>query len=206
VQTSDSRNTDDPRPTWKWLGRFAHLRPKWLFRFLADFAGRVIAWRYRAHWARLAPQYLQFKLLIDGINAELYSEHLKAALDVLATHAPLYLRWLHRGVDWLVVNQLFMITKTAAVVDYNNRLLAMHPYTVWKASPELLGLCLVSEATRIRLGRGFRRNRSARIRAERRILSEVLACARALPDGATLVEAFEKRLEAFNTRFPEGAV
>src|SRR5882762_4880675 len=127
---SNSNNPDDPRPAWIWMGRFARVGPRWLVGFVARTVMRVTALRYRAAWARVAPQCLQFRLLIQGINAELYADRLRVALDVVAAQAPIYLRWLHRGIDWLVVNQLFMITRTVTAVEFSTRMLAIHPYTV----------------------------------------------------------------------------
>jgi hypothetical protein len=202
---SDTDNDADPRTTWRWLALLTRATPKWLLRWVARVAGRVIAWRYRDNWARNAARYLQFQLLIEGTNAGLYSDHVKAALDVLVGHMPVYVRWLHSRVDALLVNQLFMKTRTVTAPDYDNRVLMLHPYTVWKVSAEQLALHLVVEATQARLGRRFQRNRAGRIRAQRRALQEAVACARILPSREALLDRWERRLGTYNTQFPEAA-
>jgi len=134
-----------------------------------------------------------------------YCHHVERALDVLALHRPVYLRWLRSGVDALLVNQFFMSARQATVATYLNRVLMLHPYTVWKVSAEELALYLVAEATSLRLGPRFSKTRVGRIRAVRLQYQEMVACARVLPHGDALVARWEKRLAAFNVQFPQAA-
>src|SRR5437773_70908 len=83
-------------------------------------------------------------------------------------------------------------TRRVTAVDQRNRVLMLHPYTVWKVPPEQLALYMVGEATRLRLGRPFTRSRAATIRADRRVLQEVVACARILPHSEALAREWEK--------------
>ena len=162
-------------------------------------------WRYRDSFDTNSPEYRQFRLWVHGTNADFYSDHVKAALDVLAVYAPVHLRWLRSKIDAVLVNQLFMMTRTVTAADHRHRVLMLHPYTVWKVSAEQLALYLVAEATSLRLGCGFSHSRSGRIRAIRRQYQEMVACARVLPHGDALVARWEKHLAAFNTQFPDAA-
>src|SRR5207245_2489214 len=116
------------------------------------------------------------------------------------------LRWLRSGLDTIIVNQLFKVARTPTYPNYGDRVLNLHPQIVWKVSSEQLALFLVADATRARLGRPFRRTRSAAVRANRRALQEMVACARVLPASGALVARWEQRLGAFNKQFPEAAV
>ncbi len=201
----DTGNDPEARSVWRWVVLLRRVTPRWVLRLVGGIASRIIMWRYRDSFDATSPVYRQFRLWVHGTNADLYCDHLKAALDVLALHAPVHMRWLRSGFDALLVNQLFMVTRTVTAADYRHRVLMVHPYTVWKVTPEQSALYFIAEATRLRLGRRFTQNRADTIRANRRVLQEVVACARILPDGETLVGRWEKRLGAFNTRFPEAA-
>jgi hypothetical protein len=85
-----------------------------------------------------------------------------------------------------------------------DKVLFVNPKLAWKSSPEQLALDLVIEATRGRMGKRFRRSRATRIRAARRALEEMVACARRLP-GQTLVEESERQLRAFEAHLAEAA-
>jgi len=201
----ETGNDADPRSTWRWVLLLRRATPGWMLRLVGGIASRVIMWRYRDSFDKNSPEYRQFHLWVHGTNADLYRDHVKAALDVLAAYAPVHMRWLRTRIDALLVNQLFMMTRTVTAADHRHRVLMLHPYTVWMVSPGQLALYLVAEATRLRLGRRFTQNRAGMIRADRRVLQEAVACARILPDNEALVVRWEKRLGAFNTRFPEAA-
>jgi hypothetical protein len=202
---SDTNSRDDPRATWRWLKIISRTTPRWLGHLVSGIAFRIILWWYRASFDRKSPEYRQFHLWIHGTNAELYRDHVKAALDVLALHAPTHIRWLRSNIDALVVDQLFMIVRSIGVTEDRHRLLVLHPYTVWKVSAEQLALYLIAEATSLRLGRGFSRTRAGEIRAVRRQYEEMVACARAFPHSDELVAHWEKRLAAFDAQFPKAA-
>jgi hypothetical protein len=195
----------DPRSAWRWIKLVARLTPRWLLRSVSGITVRIMIWRYRDLWNKLGRQHLQFHLWIDGTNADVYCDHVQRMLDVLGLHGPVYLRWLRSGIDALLVNQFLIMLKQVTVADYNNRVLILHPYTVWKVSAEELALYLVAEATSLRLGRTFSQTRAGRIRAVRRQYEEMVACARVLPHADALVARWETRLAAFNTQFPEAA-
>src|SRR5437899_3605789 len=129
---SDTDRDADPRTTWRWLRLLQRAVPQWLRQFVGGIALRIITWRYRDSFDRNSPEYRQFHLWIHGTNADVYRDHVKAALDVLAVHAPVYIRWLRSDIDALVVNQLFMIVRRVTAADQRNRVLMLHPYTVWK--------------------------------------------------------------------------
>ena len=149
---SDTGNDPDPRSTWRWLSLLRRVTPRWTLRLVGGIASRIIIWRYRDSFDTNSPEYRQFRLWVHGTNADLYSDHVKAALDVLAVYAPVHLRWLRSKIDAVLVNQLFMMTRTVTAADHRHRVLMLHPYTVWKVSAEQLALYLVAEATSLRLG------------------------------------------------------
>src|SRR5690242_17240166 len=109
--------SDDPRKTWRLMYRIARITPSWLMslsRLVARFLFRVTwpAWRARV------PQHLGLYLWTGSINAALYEGRLIAALDILGTYAPVYLRWLQATFDVLFVDQLLRIMRVPVRPDY----------------------------------------------------------------------------------------
>src|SRR5712664_4473518 len=114
---SDTDSRDDPRATWRWLKIIIRTTPYWLRHLVGGIAFRITLRLYRASFDKNSPEYRQFHLWIHGTNAELYRDRVKAALDLLAVHAPTHIRWLRSHIDALVVNQLFMIVRSMIVAE-----------------------------------------------------------------------------------------
>jgi len=186
------------------MRRATRLVPGWLLGIIANLVGAVILFFRRDAFNENLPTYRGLHLWLEGVNADLYLEHLKPALDLIDAYAPVYLRWLRSRFQAVVVSQIFMIMRTVTVVDVRRRRFAVHPYTVWKVSPEQLAVHLVRGATRGRLGIRFARKKAG-VRADRRVLEEAVAFARKLPNGGTVVETWERHLATFNQRFPQAA-
>jgi hypothetical protein len=183
----------------------AKLVPGWLIRLTAGPGRLVVLFFLRRATSQDMPLHLGMGLLAQGTNADLYRERLKNALDLLSAHAPIYLRWLRTHFRVLFVDQLFMIMRRTTYPYYGARLIMVHPYTAWRASPEQLALYLAADATRGRLGRRFRRGGAAAIRAQRRAVKEMISCAHMLPSGEPLVVRWEQYLAEYDRRYPEAA-
>ncbi len=201
---STESGPDDPRKIWRVTYRIARVTPSWVVS-LCGLLARVLFRVSRIAWRGRVPQHLGFYLWTGGINSALYQARLIAALDLLGRYAPVYLRWLQGTFRVLFADQLLRIMRDPVRPDYWVQMLALNPYTVWHASGEQLALYLVVEATRGRLGRRFRRTRTARLRASRRGLEEMVACARLLPGAPALVTECEERLRKFDERCARAA-
>ena len=188
----------DPRKFWRLAYRIARVTPSWVMS-LCGLLARLLFRVTRITLRGRVPRHLGFYVWTGGINAALYEARLVAALDLLDRYAPVYLRWLQRTFHILFVDQVLRIMRDPVRPDYWVRMLGLNPYAVWHASGEQLARYLVVEATRGRLGRRFRRTRAGRIRASRRGLEEMVACARLLPGAPALVEC-EERLRKFDER------
>jgi hypothetical protein len=172
---------------------------------LSKEIARFILVLTRPYWKRKLPRHGGLYLWIKGSNADLYENRVRAALDLLTTRAPVHLRWLQSTFEILIVDQLLRIMREPTRAEYQMRFLALNPYIVWHDSIDGLALYLVGHAVMGRLGSRFRRTRPSRLRASRRALLEMIQCARAFPDGATLAIDYEKRLGEFEEKFPESA-
>lgn len=200
-----SSDPADPRSIWQRLALIAKVVPAWLLQPISGTVRWIVLFLCRRSLRRDHPVHHGIGLWTEGMNANLYLQRLKSALDLLSAHAPVYLRWLRSNFRSLLISQLFMIMRRTTYPDYGARLVMIHPYTAWKVSPEQLALYLAADATRGRLGPRFRRGRAAITRGNRRALKEMVACARMLPSGEPLVTRWEQYLAEFDRRFPEAA-
>ena len=183
----------------------ARVVPSWLIRLVTGPARLIVLRSLRRSTNQAMPHYLGIGLLAEGTNAELYLERLTDALDLLSSHAPIYLRWLRTYFRVLFVHQLFMAMRRTTYPDYGARLIMIHPYTAWKVSADQLALYLAADATRARLGRRFRYRGTPAIRAQRRAVKEMISCAHMLPSGEPLVVKWEQYLADYDLRYPEAA-
>jgi len=189
----------DPRPFWRLVTKIRRLLarlPRWLLPVVAIIGNSLAHLLYRTivypEFVKDSPVYRGIRIWATGSNAELYRQRVEAALDLLATYAPVYLRWLRNGFDTIQVAQLDRIMHKWATPDYKTRLLSIHPQSVWKASTNVLAVSLVSCATYARL---YKRAKASKIgrsygrsgRLGRMALREMLACAHLLPNTEKLV-------------------
>jgi hypothetical protein len=85
----------------------------------------------------------------DEANAALLEERLRAAIDLLASTAPVHLRWLQRRYTFLLVANVSGGGWIQHVPDA--RLLRVHPRLVWQSGAEVLAVELAGAAGRGRL-------------------------------------------------------
>jgi len=199
-----SSSFSDPQEIRSLATRIQRFVPRWLvLQVLGAFMDLFVFFRVES-LNKQAPTHLGVHIWPEGGNADLQLERVKAALDLIRAHAPIYLRWLGSRFHAVVVSQLFMVMRTVSEVDVRRRMFCLNPYTVWNVSSEQLALYLVAGATRGRLGRRFMR-RFASDRANRRVLEEMVAFARHLPAAEALVAQWERHLAEFSQRHPEPA-
>jgi uncharacterized protein involved in tolerance to divalent cations len=148
--------------------------------------------------------YRGIHLWFEGVNADLYRDRVAAAFELIDANASIYLRWLSSRLPALVVNQLFMVTRSVTWMDLRRGILIIHPYTVWKISAPELAVYLVGAATSARLGKRFARKR-ALVRRGKRVLEEAVEFARKLPGAELVVANWERRLADFRKRYSEAA-
>src|SRR5467141_5162158 len=162
-------SASDPRPIWRLNRRLQRFLPRWLLFGLFSVLRSLLFVFFRDYLNSLAPVHKGVHIWTEGPNSDLYLERVKLALDVISTSGPIYVRWLGRRSNAVVVSQLFMIMPSMMTVDVRRRIITLRPQTVWKESAEQLALYLVGGATRSRLGRRFAVRMSA-VRGDRRVL------------------------------------
>ena len=191
-----SSNSDDPRPTWRFIRRAMRVLPRWLLIPIVELIQSLILYRRREAFDNNLPTHLGVHLWLEGVNADLYQQRLTAALDLFQLHAPVYLHWFRRRLPAIVVNQMFKIMPRPTEVDLKRRVLVVRPQFAWTASPEALAVALVFQVTRARLGRRFNRKKTW-VRAGKRMYAEALAFARTLPGQEELVASWERALAKY---------
>ena len=154
------------------------------------------AWlRIVAHNAHLT-ELRGFQVLVhesqtpDEANRHLLEVRLKAALDVLATHAPRHFSWLLTGYHQIFVARLRSGSLVQTIDDL--RLLRLSPRLVWGSSSEELGVRLAAIAAFSRLRRAYKGHRKeASLEMTRRSFQESLWLSKRLGlDGE-----FQRKLE-----------
>ena len=147
-----------------------------------------------------APLYYGIHLVSDGARPGPYTDLLKAALDLIQVHAPVYLRWLQTRFRAIIVSKALLMSNVVSV-DLRHAHLIVHPDLVRNTAREQLPILLVAGAIGGRLGRRFKGSK-ATLRRRRAMLEGAIAFGNRLPGSEQFVAVLERQLEKVNNHDP----
>jgi len=130
----------------------------------------------------------------DQANRQLLESRLKAALDVLATHAPRHFSWLLAGFPQIFVARVRGGFPIQPIAEF--RLLRLSPKLVWHSNTEELSARLSVIAAFSRLRRAYKGHRKeTTLRMTRRSFQESLWLSKRLGLDRDFQRKLEKRIQ-----------